>query len=123
MRDIKAVLLGDAEEVKRRAIVKRSPKDDMTPFIHLLVFALIVGLVLWQMRKAAIAQQEWERNLTPDQRQQLERQRRIERNRRVVVIPGGSSDWGGGWSGGGGGGGGWSGGGGGFGGGGASGDW
>lgn len=124
VRDIKAVLLGDAEEVKRRAIVKRNPQDDITPFIHLLVFALIIGLVMWQMRKAAIAQQEWERNLTPDQRQQLERQRRQARNRNVIIIPGGSSDWGGGWSGGsGGGGGGWSGGGGSFGGGGASGDW
>ncbi|MEQ1672081.1 MAG: TPM domain-containing protein [Hyphomicrobium sp.] len=123
VRDIKAVLLGDAEEVKLRARVKRSPQDDVTPYIHLLVFALIIGLIFYQMRKAALAQQEWERNLTPDQRQQLERQRRIARNRQVIIIPGGSSDWGGGWSGGGGSGGGWSGGGGSFGGGGASGDW
>lgn len=123
VRDIKLVLLGDAEEVKRRAIVKRAPQDDITPFIHLAVFALIIFLVLRQMRQAAIAQQEWERNLSPGQRQQLEAQRRLARNRQVIIIPGGSSDWGGGWSGGGGSGGGWSGGGGSFGGGGASGDW
>lgn len=122
VRDIKAVLLGDAEEVKRRAIVKRTPEDELAPYIHLLVFALIVGFVLWQMRRQAIAQREWEQNLTPEQRRQYERDRQRARNRSIVVLPGGSGDWGGGWSGGGGGGG-WSGGGGGFGGGGASGDW
>lgn len=122
VRDIKAVLLGDAEEVKRRAIVKRTPEDELTPYIHLLVFALIIGIILWQMRQQAIAQREWERNLTPEQRRQYERDRQRARDRSVIVLPGGSSDWGGGWSGGGGGGG-WSGGGGGFGGGGASGDW
>jgi uncharacterized protein len=122
VRDIKAVLLGDAEEVKRRAKVGRTP-DDGTPLIHLLVFAAIIALILWQMRRAAIAQQQWEQSLTPQQRQDLERQRARDRRRGgVVVIPGGSSDWGGGWSGGSGGGG-WSGGGGSFGGGGASGDW
>ena len=123
VRDIKAVLLGDAEEVKRRAIVKRTPEDELTPYIHLIVFALIIGIILWQMRQQAIAQREWEQNLTPEQRKQYERDRQRARNRSIVVLPGGSSDWGGGWSGGGGGGGGWSGGGGGFGGGGASGDW
>lgn len=122
VRDIKAVLLGDAEEVKRRAIVKRTPEDELTPYIHLLVFALIIGIILWQMRQQAIAQREWEQNLTPEQRRQYERDRQRARDRSIVVLPGGSSDWGGGWSGGGGGGG-WSGGGGGFGGGGASGDW
>ncbi len=121
VRDIKAVLLGDAEEVKQRAKVGRTP-DDNSALIHLLIFALIVGFIFWKMRQAAIAQQQWEASLTPQQRQQLERQRA--RDRRVVIIPGGSGDWGGGWSGGGGGGGGgWSGGGGSFGGGGASGDW
>ena len=123
VRDIKAVLLGDAEEVKQRAIVKRTPQDDITLYIQLLVFAVIIGLVFWQMRQAAIAQREWEQNLTPEERRRYQDQRRRARNRAVVVIPGGSGDWGGGWSGGGGGGGGWSGGGGSFGGGGASGDW
>lgn len=122
VRDIKAVLLGDAEEVKRRAIVKRTPEDELTPYIHLIVFALIIGMILWQMRQQAIAQREWEQNLTPEQRKQYERDRQRARNRSIVVLPGGSGDWGGGWSGGGGGGG-WSGGGGSFGGGGASGDW
>lgn len=122
VRDIKAVLLGDAEEVKRRAIVKRTPEDELTPYIHLIVFALIIAMILYQMRRQAIAQREWEQNLTPEQRRQYQRQQR--RNRSIVVLPGGSSDWGGGWSGGGGdSGGGWSGGGGDFGGGGASGSW
>jgi uncharacterized protein len=124
VRDIKAVLLGDAEEVKNRARVIRAPQDAWTPIIHLLIFAAIIAFIFWRMRQAAIAQAEWEQSLTPDQRKQLERQRAQDRRRGgVVVIPGGSSDWGGGWSGGGGGGGGWSGGGGSFGGGGASGDW
>jgi uncharacterized protein len=123
VRDIKAVLLGDAEEVKQRAKIGRAP-DDGSALIHLLIFAAIVGFIFWKMRQAAIAQQQWEQSLTPQQRQQLERQRAAERrNRNIVVIPGGSSDWGGGWSGGGGDGGGWSGGGGSFGGGGASGSW
>ncbi len=123
VRDIKAVLLGDAEEVKLRARGTRTPQDDPTALLHLLVFALIIGLIFWQMRRAARAQQEWEQNLTPAQRRQFERQRRLARTSgSAIVIPGGSSDWGGGWSGGGGGGG-WSGGGGSFGGGGASGDW
>ena len=124
VRDIKAVLLGDAEEVKQRAKVGRTP-DDNSALIHVLIFALIVGFIFWKMRQAAIAQQQWEQSLTPQQRQQLERQRAQDRRRGgVVIIPGGSSDWGGGWSGGGGGGGGgWSGGGGSFGGGGASGGW
>lgn len=122
VRDIKAVLLGDAEEVKQRAIVKRTPEDELTPYIHLIVFALIIAMIIYQMRRQAIAQREWEQNLTPEQRRQYQRQQR--RNRSIVVLPGGSSDWGGGWSGGGGdSGGGWSGGGGDFGGGGASGSW
>ena len=124
VRDIKAVLLGDAEEVKHRARVIRTPEDAWAPLIHLLIFAAIIAFIFWRMRQAAIAQAAWEQSLTPDQRQQLERQRQRDRRRGgVVIIPGGSSDWGGGWSGGGGGGGGWSGGGGGFGGGGASGGW
>ncbi|HPG88022.1 MAG TPA: TPM domain-containing protein [Hyphomicrobium sp.] len=123
VRDIKAVLLGDAEEVKQRAIVKRTPQDEWAPYIHLLVFALIIAIIFYQMRQAAIAQREWEQNLTPAQRQQYEKDRQRARNRSIVILPGGSGDWGGGWSGGSGGGGGWSGGGGDFGGGGASGGW
>jgi uncharacterized protein len=123
VRDIKSVLLGDAEEVKRRAMVKRTPEAALEPYIDLILFALIVVVVVYHIRRSIRAQQEWERNLTPDQRRQLERDRRLARNRDVVIFPGGSGNWGGGWSGGSSSGGGWSGGGGSFGGGGASGDW
>ncbi|MEQ1718292.1 MAG: TPM domain-containing protein, partial [Hyphomicrobium sp.] len=41
VRDIKAVLLGDAEAVKERARGGRTPQDDPTLLIHLLLFALI----------------------------------------------------------------------------------
>lgn len=120
--DIKDVLLGDAEAVKERAKGGRTPKDDPTALIHLLVYAVIFALIAWQIYKANEAQRRYEASLSPEQRRRLERQRR--RGGNVIVIPGGSSDWGGGWSGGsGGGGGGWSGGGGDFGGGGASGSW
>jgi uncharacterized protein len=123
VRDIKDVLLGDAEEVKNRAKGGRTPQDDPTAIIHLLVFAAIIALIFWQMKKASDAQRQWEQNLSPEERRKLQRERRRNRGGNVIVIPGGSSDWGGGWSGGGSSGGGWSGGGGSFGGGGASGDW
>lgn len=124
VRDIKAVLLGDAEEVKQRAKGGRTPANDPTALIHMLVIFLILAFVFWQIRQSAIRQQQWEQNLSPEERRRLLQARR-NRNRggNVIFIPGGSGDWGGGWSGGGGGGGGWSGGGGGFGGGGASGGW
>jgi uncharacterized protein len=121
VRDIKDVLLGDAEAVKDRAKGSRTPEDDLTPLIHILLFALIVALIFWQMRKGAERQRQYEASLTPDERRRLQRERR-RRSPSVIVIPGGSSDWGGGWSGGGDSGG-WSGGGGSFGGGGASGSW
>ncbi len=123
VRDIKDVLLGDADAVKERAKGGRSGDSDPIALIHLLVFAAIIALIFWQMKKAAEAQRQWEQNLSPDERRRLQRERRRNRGGNVVVIPGGSSDWGGGWSGGGSSGGGWSGGGGSFGGGGASGDW
>lgn len=122
VRDIKDVLLGDAEAVKDRARGGRTPENDPTVIIHLIVFAGIVLLIAWQMRRAMQRQREWEASLTPAQRAALARQRRRQRSGNVVIIPGGSSDWGGGWSGGSSGGS-WSGGGGGFGGGGASGSW
>jgi len=122
VRDIKDVLLGDAEAVKERAKGGRTPKDDPTAIVHLALFFLIVALIVWQMRRAMEAQRRWEASLTPEQRRQLERQRMRRGGGNVIIIPGGSGDWGGGgW--GGGDGGGWSGGGGSFGGGGASGDW
>lgn len=111
VRDIKAVLLGDAEEVKQRAAGARTPKDDPTVMIHLILFFLIVAFFIWVAYRNAQAM----RSGLPGARR---------RPGGIVVIPGGSGDWGGsgGWSGGGDGGG-WSGGGGDFGGGGASGSW
>ncbi|MBA2126353.1 hypothetical protein DLM45_08965 [Hyphomicrobium methylovorum] len=109
VRDIKSVLLGDADEVKRRAQGARSPNDDPTAMLHLLVFFLIFALIVWVNYRNS-------RAMGAGGMQDPRRRRGG-----MVVIPG-SGNWGGGWSGGGGGGG-WSGGGGGFGGGGASGGW
>ena len=122
VRDTKDVLLGDAEAVKERARGGRTPENDPTVIIHLIVFAGIVLLIAWQIRRAMRRQREWEASLTPAQRAALARQRRRQRSGNVIIVPGGSSDWDGGWSGGSSGGS-WSGGGGGFGGGGASGSW
>ncbi len=107
IRDIKAVRLGDADEVKQRAAGARSPKDDPTVMIHLAIFFLVVIFIIWVNYRNAQAL------------------RAGGRRRPGVFIPGGSGDWGGsgGWSGGGDSGGGGSGGGGDFGGGGASGSW
>jgi uncharacterized protein len=108
VRDIKTVLLGDPEEVKRRAAGDRTPQDDPTVMMHLLIFFLIVAFIMWMNYRNARAMGAG----TPG---------KPRRRGGVIFIPGGSGNWGGGWSGGGGGG--WSGGGGGFGGGGASGSW
>jgi len=112
VRDIKDVLLGDAEAVKERAKGTRSgPGIDYQALIILVIWLLIIAYVLYAQARHA---------------RQMPNARRGPRDRRrggdVVIIPGGSRHWGGGWSGGGGGGG-WSGGGGSFGGGGASGGW
>jgi uncharacterized protein len=111
VRDIKTVLLGDAEEVKRRAAGARTPQDDPTVVIHLVIFFLIVAFIIWVNYRNAQAMGAGMPG-TP------------RRRGGVIIIPGGSGSWGGGWSSGGdSGGGGWSGGGGDFGGGGASGSW
>jgi uncharacterized protein len=113
VRDIKSVLLGDAEEVKRRAEGPRTPQDDPTVIVHIVLFLMIVAFIIWiNYRNAQVM-----RAGSPGGPRR--------RGGGVVIVPSGSSDWGGGWSGGGGdsGGGGWSGGGGDFGGGGASGSW
>ena len=116
VRDIKTVLLGDAEEVKQRAGGARNPQNDPTVMLHVIIWLLIVALIIWinyrNLRSVGAGQ-----TMGPDGR------RRMRRNGGIIVIPGGSGNWGGGWSGGGSGGGGWSGGGGDFGGGGASGGW
>ena len=116
VRDIKAVLLGDAEEVKNRAKGGRAPQSDPTVLIHLALWIAIIAVIIWLNSRAA---QQMPQTINPDGR----RNGRRRGYGGPIIIPGGSSDWGGGWSGGGGGGGGWSGGGGDFGGGGASGDW
>ena len=107
VRDIKTVLLGDAEEVKQRAQGGRTPQDDPTVMIHVIVWLLIFALIIWINYRNMQAMGPG----APGTR----------RRGGVIIVPGGSGNWGGGWSGGGGGG--WSGGGGGFGGGGASGSW
>jgi uncharacterized protein len=113
VRDIKDVVLGDAEEVKRRAATgTRAPQDDATVMLHIIIFLAIIAFIIWVNYRNAQAMRA---GMPGSPR----------RRGGIIVIPGGSGDWGGGgWSSGGGdSGGGWSGGGGDFGGGGASGDW
>ena len=113
VRDITDTLLGNAEEVKRRAqsIRKRDTSHDIEigPWTFLLFWIAVIAFVMWAQSQQA---------------KQLPASARGRGGRRgVVVVPGG---WGGsgGWSSGSsGGGGGFSGGGGDFGGGGSSGSW
>jgi uncharacterized protein len=109
VRDIKDVLLGDAEAVKERARTSSGAQGfDTMQVILLLFWAAIVIYVIWAIYRSALAANK----------QGL---------RRSTSYPGGySGGWsggGGGWSDSGGGGGGWSGGGGDFGGGGSTGSW
>ena len=111
VRDIKDVLLGDAEEVKERARVTQGANGMDTMQVILMLFWIgIVIYILWAVYRSA-----------------LNADRSGLRRSGSSILPGGDSGgWsGGGWSdgGGGGGGGGWSGGGGDFGGGGSSGSW
>lgn len=108
VRDIKDVLLGDAEEVKQRA--REARQGDGLDFWSIVLIVFWIGVVLFVIY--AIAQS------VANAPQAVPGQRR----RRASD----SGGWSGGWSGGGGdsgGGGGWSGGGGDFGGGGSSGSW
>lgn len=103
VRDIKDVLLGDADAVHARA--KRSTPQDMTiPIILFLLWVGIVLFILWAHHKSLQSQTAGHGLGKSDDANN-------------------SGGWSGGWSGGGRGGGGWSGGGGGFGGGGSSGSW
>jgi uncharacterized protein len=117
VRDIRDVLLGDAEAVKDRArsLQKRDAPDDEA-IITLIIFALFVAFIIWiAVRQSRYAAQQ--ASATGG------RGRRVSRGGDTypVFIPGG---WGGGGGGGGGGGSDWGGGGGGdFGGGGSSGSW
>lgn len=111
VRDIKDVLLGDAEAVKRRAVgTHQAPETD---WMALIIIAIWIAIVIY-----SIHQQQKQAGQFPQSAGRSGR--RSGRDRGIVILPGGS----GGWSGGsGGGGGGWSGGGGTFSGGGASGGW
>lgn len=102
VRDIIAVLTGDAEEVKLRARQNERSDVDWVGLLILAVWAIIFVAVIWSIIRSA--------------RQGLKPGSRKKRDGGWVFGPGSSS---GGWSGGGG----FSGGGGGFGGGGASGGW
>lgn len=110
VRDIKDVLLGDAEEVKERARISRHGEDlDMWQVILIMFWLGIALFVLFAVVQSI--------STAP---QAVGGRRR--RSSGPIVIPGNYGGWGGGWSSGGGGGG-WSGGGGDFGGGGSSGSW
>lgn len=116
VRDIKDVLLGDAEAVRERARGKRAaPKTDTAAVLFLLLWLAILAFIVYAHVRNA---RQHPGALGPGNRGKRGRSR----DDGIIFIPGG---WGGGsghW-GGGSGGGGWSGGGGGFGGGGASGGW
>lgn len=110
VRDIKDVMLGDAEEVKARARETRSGDGlDFWTIVTIVFWICVVLFVIFSISQSV-----------SNAPQAVGGQRR----RGSRVAPGDSGGWGGGWSGGdSGGGGGWSGGGGDFGGGGSSGSW
>ncbi len=117
VRDIRDVLLGDAEAVRDRAArgVKRSPGIDPATVFFVLFWAAIIAFVIY-----AQLQQAKRGPGTPGYR------RSYRRGRGPVVVPGGwggSGSWGGSGGSGSDSGGGFGGGGGGFGGGGSSGSW
>lgn len=112
VRDMKDVLLGDAEAVKERAKGGRTDPDvDWAAIIFLAIWIAIFLYVMYAQYRHA--------QLPPGKRPY---RRTRYRDSGPIIIPGGYGHWGGDF-GGGRGGGGWSGGGGGFGGGGASGGW
>jgi uncharacterized protein len=109
VRDIKDVLLGDAEAVKERARVHEQGLDTWS-IILIIFWVCVVLFVLFAVVQSI-----------NNQPQAVAGRRR--RGGGPVVVPSDYGGWGGGWSGDSGGGGGWSGGGGDFGGGGSSGSW
>jgi uncharacterized protein len=111
VRDIKDVLLGDAEEVKERARATRHADGlDAWSIIVIIFWICMVMFVLFAVVQSI------------SNAPQAVQGGRRRRGNAPVIVPGDSGGWGGGWSGGDGGGG-WSGGGGDFGGGGSSGSW
>ena len=122
VRDIKDVLLGDAEEVKKRARSIKPKSQEFGDVLPLIIFAVIFFFFIANFISQA-RQQQMAASANPN----AQRRRRLG-DGRVIVVPGGfggSGGWsgGGGWSSGGDSGGGFSGGGGDFGGGGSSGSW
>jgi uncharacterized protein len=117
VRDIRDVLLGDAEEVAKRA---RSLQSRDAPSGEALSSLVVIGIFIAFMIFITIRQSRY--GIQQARSGRGARNARRSADRDIVFIPGG---WGGGSGGGwgGGGGGGWGGGGGDFGGGGASGDW
>ena len=110
VRDIKDVLLGDAEAVKQRARgMHQAPEVD---WVAILIIAIWIAIVLY-----SIYQQHKQAQNYPQTAGSARRRRRY-RDNGVIILPGGSGGWSGGSRGGG-----WSGGGGTFSGGGASGSW
>lgn len=118
VRDMKDVLLGDAEAVKERA--KGGLPGPDVDWVALVFLAIWVAIFIYVMYAQYRHAQQYP--IPMDQGRSRRRSGRFGNNGGVVIIPGGSGNWGGGWSGGGDSGG-WSGGGGDFGGGGASGSW
>ncbi|MCB1521646.1 MAG: TPM domain-containing protein [Hyphomicrobiaceae bacterium] len=115
VRDVRDVLLGDAEEVKKRAAgARRSEPPD---YIGLLIMAIWISIFIY----IVYVNFKQARNAGPGGGGPGSGGRRRRGfGDRVIVVPGNSGGWsGGGWSGGGG----FGGGGGGFGGGGSSGGW
>lgn len=108
VRDIKDVLLGDAEAVKQRARA-RSERSEID-WVAVIIIALWISIFLYAMWKQSQQAQQSPGSLS-------RRRGRRGRDGGIVIVPSGSGHWSGG------GGGGWSGGGGGFSGGGASGGW
>jgi uncharacterized protein len=118
VRDIRDVLLGDAEEVAKRA---RALKSRDAPGGEALSSLFVIGIFVAFMIFVMIRQSRY--GMQQARSGRAARNARRSSDRDIVFIPGGwGGGSGGGW-GGGGGGGGWGGGGGDFGGGGASGDW
>lgn len=108
VRDIKDVLLGDAEAVKERA--KGSRKNGEIDIVELIIIAIWIAIIVYVIYAQMRHTRQYPRTLG--------RRRGSYRDGGIIVAPSGSSSE---WSGGSGGG--WSGGGGGFGGGGGSGSW
>ncbi len=116
VRDIKTVLLGDADAVKDRLSRRPQPGIDKEELILLAIWLAIFLMILYSQYQHA---KRLEEQAAPGGKRKVrDGKRGTADDGGIIIIPGGYSDWsggsGGGWSGGGGGS---------FGGGGASGGW